>query len=59
MTVNLTYSPPMNTDNSYYLTIISDAFAVMRCIGEEKPVLVLYRLAPSKVAAGTILMHVV
>ena len=28
ITVNLTYSPPMNSDNSYYRTIISDVFAI-------------------------------
>ena len=43
MTVNLTYSPSMNTDNSYYRTIISDVIEVIRYIGEEKPVPVLYR----------------
>ena len=27
MTANLTYSPPMTTDNGYYRTIFSDLFA--------------------------------
>ena len=41
MTVNLTYSPPVTTDNGYYRTIFGTYLQVMRCIGEEKPVLVL------------------
>ena len=43
MTVILTCSPPMTIDNGYYRTIFSDLFAMIRCIGEEKPALVLYR----------------
>ena len=44
MTVILTYSPPMTIDNGYYRTIFSDlSLQVIRCIGEEKPALVLYR----------------
>ena len=41
MTVNLTYSPPVTTDNGYYRTIFGTYLQVMRSIGEEKPVLVL------------------
>ena len=59
MTAILTYSPPMTTDDGYYRTIFSDLFASDECIVEEKPAGVLYCLAPSKIAAGTILMHVV
>ena len=59
MTVILTISPPMTTDDGYFRTIFWTYLQVIRCIGEEKPACVLYRLAPSKIAAGTILMHVV
>ena len=46
MTVILTYSPPMTID--YRQWLLSDYFfrtylQVIRCIGEEKPALVLYR----------------
>ena len=44
MTVILTYSPPMTIDNGYYRTIFFRTYLqVIRCIGEEKPALVLYR----------------
>ena len=41
MTVSLTYSSPMTTDNDFYRTIFRTYLQVMRCIGEEKPVLAL------------------
>ena len=41
MTVNLTYNPPMTTDNGHYRTFFRNYLQVMRYIGEEKPVLVL------------------
>ena len=45
MTVILTYSPPMTTDDGYYRTIFRTNLQVIhvRCIGEEKPARVLYR----------------
>ena len=49
----------MTTDDSYFRTIFWTYLQVIRCIGEEKPARFLYRWAPSKIAAGTILMHVV
>ena len=41
MTDNLTYSPPMTIDNGDFRAIFQTYLQVMRCIGEEKPVLVL------------------
>ena len=43
VTVILTYSPPMTTDDGYYRTIFRTYLQVIRCIGEEKPARVVYR----------------
>ena len=43
VTVILTYSPPMITDDGYYRTIFRTYLQVIRCIGEEKPARVVYR----------------
>ena len=43
VTVILTYSPPMTTDDGYYRTIFRTHLQVIRCIVEEKPARVVYR----------------
>ena len=43
VTVILTYSPPMTTDDGYYQTIFRTYLQVIRCKGEEKPARVVYR----------------
>ena len=43
MTVILIYSPPMITDDGIIGRFFRTYLQVIRCIGEEKPVRVLYR----------------
>ena len=59
MTVNLTYSPPMTTDNGYYPTIFSDLFARAAMYRRKEASACPITLSIKPIAAGTILMLVV
>ena len=60
MTVILTYSPPITTDDGYYRRFsFSDLFASYKMYRRREASACPISLNTSKIAAGTILMHVV